>query len=91
MLPFKNKYKERDIEVLVYNVQTHSPKVFGLNDLGNTIATRWSVDSIEFVGKPRRIFADPCYLTKREREGKSKGLVVLAKEWKLDGLRRALC
>lgn len=83
MLPFKTEYKGHDIEVLVDNARTHSAKEFSLNDFGKGIGTRCPVDSIEFISACGKTSTVPCYFTKGENKGKSKGLLVLAKELKL--------
>ncbi|CAF2556502.1 unnamed protein product [Rotaria sp. Silwood2] len=84
LLPFKAEYKEHDFEIIVDNARTHSAKEFSLNDFSKGIGTRCRGDSIEFIdddGKNQRL---PCFFSSGENKGKSKGLLVLAKELKLD-------
>lgn len=84
MLPFKTEYQGHDIEVLVDNARTHSAKEFSLNDFGKGIGTRCPVKSIEYLTTRGRISTVSCYFTRGENKGKSKGLLALAEELKLD-------
>ena len=98
LLPFKTEYKGHDFEVIVDNARTHSAKEFNLNGFGKKIGTRCPVNSIEFIdddGQTKRL---SCLFTSGEHKGKSKGLLILAKELnlnvddkiKLDDLHRIL-
>jgi len=83
LLPFKQDFQGHDIEILVDNARTHSAKEYSINDFGKGIGTRCPVQSLEFLddrGMPVRI---SCYFSSGDNKGKSKGLLVLAKELKL--------
>ena len=84
LLPFKAEYKGHDFEVIIDNARTHSAKEFSLNDFGKKIGTRCPVDSIEFVDTNGTTQQISCYFSDGKHKGKSKGLLILAKELKID-------
>ena len=98
LLPFKSEFAGHDVEVVVDNARTHSAKDYSLNDFGKNIGTRCPVNELEFLDERGQIQSISCFFTGGENKGKSKGLLVLAKELslvvpdkiKLDELRNLL-
>jgi hypothetical protein len=98
LFEFKEQYKDHTIECIVDNARTHTAKSHSLLDFGKSIGTRCPVDKIEYTdakGKARVLY---CYFQSGPDQGKSKGLLELAKELevnlpskiKLDNLRDLL-
>ena len=83
LLPFKSEFAGHDVEVVVDNARTHSAKDYSLNDFGKNIGTRCPVNELEFLDERGQIQSISCFFTGGENNGKSKGLLVLAKELNL--------
>ena len=84
LLPFKAEYKGHDFEIIVDNARKHAAKGFSLNDFGKKIGTRCPVDSIKFLDTNGTTQQISCYFSDGKHKGKSKGLLILAKELKVD-------
>lgn len=83
MLPFKKAYKNHLIHIIVDNARTHSTKEFSLENFGMKPGTRCPIDQIQYKDeKGRRQILD-CYFKSGRNKGKSKGLLVFAKELKI--------
>ena len=98
LLPFKSEFAGHDVEVVVDNARTHSAKDYSLNDFGKSVGTRCPVNELQFIDERGQIQSISCFFIGGESKGKSKGLLVLAKELdlvvpdkiKLDELRKLL-
>lgn len=84
LVEFKSEFKGHAVEVLVDNARTHSAKEFSVNDFGKGMGTRCPVDVIEYTDEGGRKMKIECFFSKGEHAGKSKGLLVLAQELKVD-------
>jgi transposase len=83
LLPFKSEFAGHDVEVVVDNARTHSAKDYSVNDFGMNIGTKCIVDELEFLDEHGQMQSISCFFNDGENKGKSKGLLVLAKELKL--------
>ena len=84
LLPFKTDYKGHDFEIVVDNARMHSAKEFSLNDFEENTGTRCPVDSIDYIGDDEKAQYLSCYFSSGEHKGKSKGLLILARELQLE-------
>lgn len=84
LLPFKKAYNNHSIHIVVDNARTHSAKEFSLEDFGMKPGTRCAVDQIRYTDEYGENQTLDCYFTSGERKGISKGLLLLAKELKID-------
>jgi hypothetical protein len=80
MLQFRTDYKAHDIEVLVDNARTHTAKEFSIHDFGKSIGTRCPMKTIEYTDEKKQKKQIHCHFTDGPNEGKSKGLLVIARE-----------
>lgn len=80
MLPFKKEYAGHSITVVVDNARTHNAKEFSLDDFGMKIGTRCPVAQIHYVDENGHQQIVNCFFEGGAHKGKSKGLMVLAKE-----------
>ena len=80
LLPFKNHFKDHEIEVVVDNARTHSAREYSVNDFSKGVDTKCPVDVIEYVDNQRKLVSVPCYFTRGKHRGNSKVLVELAKD-----------
>ncbi|CAF1273858.1 unnamed protein product, partial [Didymodactylos carnosus] len=83
MLPFKEAYQNHSINIIVDNARTHSAKEFSLEGFGMKVNTRYAVDQIQYFDETGKQQTIDCYFKRGENKGKSKGLLVLAKELKV--------
>ncbi len=83
LLPFKSEFAGHDVEVVVDNARTHSAKDYSVNDFNKNIGTKCTVDQLEFLDERGQMQSISCFFTDGLNKGKSKGLLVLAKELKL--------
>ncbi|CAF3382803.1 unnamed protein product [Rotaria socialis] len=98
MLELKQEYKNHQIEVIVGNARTHTTKSYSLQDFDRNIGTRCPVEKIEYVDENGATNVIECYFKNGTNKGKSKGLVELCKESrvqlpvqiKLDEIRKIL-
>lgn len=84
MIVFKKAFQGHDIELVVDNARTHCAKDYSINDFGKKIGTRCPVEFIEYVDDQGCNVAISCYFTHGEHQGKSKGLLNLARELNID-------
>ena len=84
LLLFKADYKGHDFEIVFDNARTHSAKEFSLNDFRKNTGTRCSVDSIGYIDDDEKAQYLSCYFSSGEHKGKSKGLLILARELQLE-------
>lgn len=80
MLSFKKAYKEHSINIIVDNARTHSAKAFSLEGFGMKPGTRCAIDRIQYMDENGHQQTIDCYFTNGANKGKSKGLLILAKE-----------
>ncbi|CAF1389676.1 unnamed protein product [Adineta ricciae] len=83
LLLFKEAFKDHTVEIILDNAKTHSAKTYSINDFGKSIGTRCPVDSIEYIDDNGQLVSVPCYFSKGQYRGLSKGLVELAKDLKV--------
>ena len=65
-------------------VRTHPAKEFNLNDFGKNTGTRCPVDSTDYIDDDRKAQYLSCYFSSGEHKGKSKSLLILARELQLE-------
>jgi hypothetical protein len=82
-LEFKEQYKGDTIECVVDNARTHTAKTHSLFDSGKSIGTRCPVDKIEYTDAKGKSKVLHCYFQSGPYQGKSKGLLEIAKELKV--------
>lgn len=83
MLPFKKAYENHSIDIVVDNARTHSAKDFSIDGFGMKSGTRCPINQIQYQDESGRFRAVDCYFTSGKNRGKSKGLLILAKELKI--------
>lgn len=72
------------IECVVDNARTHSAKSHSLLDFGKSLGTRCPIDKIEYTDAQGNKQILDCYFQNGPNKGKSKGLMNLAKELKVN-------
>ena len=82
LLPFKKCYEGHRINIVVDNARTHSARDYSLNEFGKGIGTRCPVESIQYIDAKGNKNKIECYFKGGENDGKSKGLLILARELK---------
>ncbi|CAF2033227.1 unnamed protein product, partial [Rotaria magnacalcarata] len=83
MLLFKQAYKNKVIIIIVGNARTHSAKEFSVEDFGMKPGTRCPSDQIlckDEMGQHQKL---DSYFTSGKDKGKSKGLLLLAEELRI--------
>jgi hypothetical protein len=83
LLPFKKAYEGHKMNIVVDNARTHSAREYSLNEFGKGIGTRCPVKSIQYLDGKGNKNKIECYFKGGENDGKSKGLLILARELKL--------
>ena len=83
LLPFKNAYQNHSINIIVDNARTHNAKEFSLEEFGMKSGTRCPVNQIQYKDDKGQQQIVDCYFTTGEDKGKSKGLLIVAKELKI--------
>ena len=83
LLPFKEEYKDHEIEVVVDNVRTHSAREYNVYGFGKGINTKCSVHALEYLDHQGPTVSMSCYFDKDEHREKSKRLLELAKDLKV--------
>ena len=83
LLQFKEEYKGHRIECIVDNARTHTAKSHSVLDFGKSIGTRCPVDKIEYIDSKGSSEILHCYFQSGPNQGKSKGLLAIAKELEL--------
>ena len=84
MLKFKKAFAGHNIEIVVDNARTHTARSYSSRDFGKSIGTRCPVDTLEFTdsnGSKRKI---DTHFKSGPQKGRSKGLLEIAKELKVD-------
>ena len=80
LLPFKEDFKDHEIEMVMDNARTHWAREYDINDFHKGIDTKCLVDVVEYVDNQGKLVSVPCYLPRSKHRGKSKDLVGLAKD-----------
>ena len=80
LLSYKKDFKDHEIEIIVNNARTHSAKEYSTNDFSKGIGTKCPVSAIEYVDDQNQDVSISCYFANGEHRGKSKGLLMLAKD-----------
>ncbi len=83
LLSFKKEYKDHDIEIVVDNARTHSACEYNINEFRKGIGKNCPVHALEYLDHEGHTISVPCYFEKGENQGKSKGLLELAKDLKV--------
>lgn len=83
LLQFKQAYKDHTIECIVDNAKTHTAKSHSVFDFGKSIGTRCPVNQIEYKDSTGNSKVLHCYFQSGSNQGKSKGLLEIAKELQL--------
>ncbi len=82
-MEFKEQYKGHTIKCVVDNARTHTKKSHSLVDFGKSIGRRCPVDKIEYTDAKEKSKVLQCYFQSGPDQGKSKGLLEIAKELKV--------
>ncbi|CAF2105762.1 unnamed protein product [Rotaria magnacalcarata] len=80
LLQFKEAFKDHKIECIVDNARTHTARSHNVFEFGKSIGTRCPVDKIEYKDSQGNSKTLLCYFESGPNQGKSKGLLAMAKE-----------
>ena len=80
LLPFKKSYEGHKINIVVDNARTHSAREYSLSEFGKGISARCPVKSIQYIDEKGKKNIIECYVNGGENNGKSKALLILARE-----------
>ena len=82
LLEFKEAFRGCIVELVVDNSRTHTAKSHSVHDFGKGIGTQCKVDTIEYLenGKSKLMH---CRFPSGVNQGKTKGLLEIAKELKV--------
>ena len=84
LLPLEKTYQNHRINTTVDNSPTPSAREYSLSEFGMREETRCSVDVIEYTENNGVKQVLQCRFTEGEKKGKSKGLLLLPKELKIN-------
>ncbi|CAF1384088.1 unnamed protein product [Adineta ricciae] len=84
LISFKQDFKGHEIVVIVDNARTHSAREYSINEFSKGIGTNCPVDSIDYVDHTGKFISISYRFTTGEYRGKTKGLLVLAKDLGVD-------
>ena len=80
LIQFKEAFKGHRIECIVDNARSHTARSYSVFEFGKSIGTRCPVDKIEYKDSQGSSKILHCYFQTGPNQGKSKGLLAIAKE-----------
>jgi hypothetical protein len=82
LLQFKEAFRGCTVEIVVDNSRTHTAKPHSVHDFSKGIGTQCKVDTIEYLEKGKAKVLH-CRFPTGVNQGKTKGLLEIAKELKI--------
>ena len=83
LIKFKTDFKNADVQCIVDNARTHSAKSYSIAGFAKSIGMKCPVEKIDYIDSQGSKQTLDCYFREGPNEGKSKGLVEIAKELKV--------